>query len=160
MTKQKDSFTKNLFKLDNGYVLEMDYIDFKERVYPLKSKVVLATFWAQHKGHNIIQEVRSLMYIRRDKDRESYQPYIFEIKCKNTSGEKLSDICLEKLIEFAKKEQATEHRFKKVETAKIIHKRVQDYFYDDLYSWLQTPIFNENNINVVSDKYKAYLGMK
>jgi len=128
---------KDLFRLNNGYILNSHWrlIGFGEE------KVIFSAFFNEFDNHYVLQTIREFLYIRKDKDKNVVEPYIKGIKNKNISKKNLFSCCLEALEELVEKDRIIEKQFDKNE--KIVNKSVQDYFYQELHTFLDDPKFNE-----------------
>ncbi len=141
--KQQSQYSeKNLFKLENGYILEFNIP--KEAHLVGEKKIIFASFFNEFDNHYILQTSRDYLSIRTDKGRDCITPTVRNIENKQKSEEAIFLKCLENLEELVMKDQIEEKQFDKVE--KPINKLIQDYFYTDLHTFMENPIFN-NGIN-------------
>ncbi|MCK9596888.1 hypothetical protein M0R19_06890 [Candidatus Pacearchaeota archaeon] len=135
---EKSRYEKNLFKLNNGYVLEFNVSE--EHIFG-EQKVIFTSFFNEFSNHYILQTSRNFLTIRRDKERNSIEPYIKSVENKSISNKKLFSKCLENIEKMVQEDKVSEKEFSKKENC--INKNIQDYFYEDLYTFIQNPIFNE-----------------
>ncbi len=142
MKKNKKSLygSKNLSKLNNGYVLEFNSNGPHDLF--AKEKIIFSVFFNKFKEYYVVQELRENFSIRRDKDRCSTKnPYIIEIFNKSDPKEKLFEMCFRNLEELVERDMVSEKSFDRKEN--VINKFVQDYFHEELYVHLSQPTLND-----------------
>lgn len=131
-------FSKNLLRLKNGYVLEFNH---NKPGSWLDEKNIFLSFFNEFDGHYVVQELIDYLHIRRDKDRErTSNPYIKKIYNKSESLEKVFDGCLLGIDNLVEKSNFSEKDYDRKEIC--VDKYVQDYLHEDLYTFLEDPIFN------------------
>lgn len=142
MENERHFGEKNLFKLNNGYILEFSE---KEQSGFGKDKLVFSVFFNEFDNHYVLQTIRKVLIIRKDKEKDSVEPYIKGIIPKSRSKKILLSKCLETLEKLVEEDTINEKQFNKTETP--VKKLVQDYFLEDLYTFVNNPILT-NYINL------------